>query len=90
MAERAVYETIEEEEVDPVAQARQLAEKRSTQLGDLPADKKRRRLLAFLARRGFRGYEIDQMVREVLAADDAAADGAKAMEDGPAPPATFL
>ncbi len=67
LAERVVYETIEEEDIDPMTQARQLAEKRSAQLGNLPAQKKRRRLLAYLARRGYRGYEVDEMVREVLA-----------------------
>ncbi len=66
IAERAVHETIEEEEVDPLEQARALAEKRSGQLGDLPPETKRRRLLAYLGRRGFRGYEVDEMVREVL------------------------
>ena len=73
VAERAVYETMDEEEIDPMTQARQLAEKRSTQLGDLPARKKRRRLLVYLGRRGYSGYEVDEMVREVLAADDAKA-----------------
>ncbi len=67
LAERVVYETIEEEDIDPMTQARQLAEKRSAQLGNLPAQKKRRRLLAYLGRRGYRGYEVDEMVREVLA-----------------------
>jgi regulatory protein len=62
IAERAVHETIEEEEVDPLEQARALAEKRSGQLGDLPPETKRRRLLAYLGRRGFRGYEVDEMV----------------------------
>ena len=66
LAERAVYETIEAEDIDPQAQARALAEKRSGQLGDLPPETKRRRLLAYLGRRGFRGYEIDEMVREVV------------------------
>ena len=66
LAERAVHETIEAEEIDPQAQARALAEKRSGQLGDLPPETKRRRLLAYLGRRGFRGYEIDEMVREVV------------------------
>ncbi len=75
LAERVVCETIEEEDIDPMTQARQLAEKRSAQLGDLPAQKKRRRLLAYLGRRGYRGYEVDEMVREVLAADDAKALG---------------
>jgi len=67
LAERVVHETIEEEDIDPMTQARQLAEKRSAQLGNLPAQKKRRRLLAYLGRRGYRGYEVDEMVREVLA-----------------------
>jgi len=66
LAERAVHETIEAEEIDPQAQARALAEKRSGQLGDLPPETKRRRLLAYLGRRGFRGYEIDEMVRSLL------------------------
>jgi regulatory protein len=66
LAERAVNETIEAEDIDPQAQARALAEKRSGQLGDLPPETKRRRLLAYLGRRGFRGYEIDEMVREVV------------------------
>ena len=66
LAERAVYETIEAEHIDPQAQARALAAKRSGQLGDLPPETKRRRLLAYLGRRGFRGYEIDEMVREVV------------------------
>ena len=66
LAERAVRETIEAEEIDPQAQARAVAEKRSGQLGDLPPETKRRRLLAYLGRRGFRGYEIDEMVREVV------------------------
>ncbi len=66
LAERAVYETIEAEDIDPQAQARALATKRSGQLGDLPPETKRRRLLAYLGRRGFRGYEIDEMVRSLL------------------------
>ncbi len=66
LAERAVYETIEAEDIDPQAQARALAAKRSGQLGDLPPETKRRRLLAYLGRRGFRGYEIDEMVRSLL------------------------
>ncbi len=66
LAERAVYETMDEEEIDPMTQAREVAEKRSAQLGNLPAHKKRRRLLAYLGRRGYRGYEIEEIVRDVL------------------------
>ncbi len=65
-AQQGVEETLEEEAVDPLAQAKSIAEKRCSQLGDIPPQKKRRRLMAYLRRRGFWGYEIDQMVREVL------------------------
>lgn len=66
VAERAVKETLEAEGPDPVAQARDLARKRSSQLGDLPRDVKRRRLLIYLGRRGFRGYEFSQVIEEAL------------------------
>jgi regulatory protein len=74
-AERAVYEIIEAEEVDPMTQARALLEKRALQLGRIPPEKKRRRLLAYLGRRGYRGYEIDEMVREVLGREQGAGSG---------------
>lgn len=45
---------------------RALAAKRARQLGDIPRPAKRRRLLAFLARRGFQGGEVGRMVSEVL------------------------
>jgi len=45
---------------------RALASKRARQLGDIPRPAKRRRLLAFLARRGFQGSEVGRMVSEVL------------------------
>lgn len=43
-----------------------LARKRAQQLGDLPSPVKRRRLLAYLARRGFAGREALDAVRAVL------------------------
>ncbi len=43
-----------------------LATRRAAQLGDLPRPVKRRRLLAFLARRGFSGREVGEMVRRVV------------------------
>jgi regulatory protein len=43
-----------------------LATKRAAQLGTLPRQTKRRRLLAYLARRGFSGRDVTQMVEEVL------------------------
>jgi regulatory protein len=68
LAEHAVDEVLEAEEIDPTEAARVLAEKRSAQLGDLPADTKKRRMLAYLGRRGFRGYEVTEIVEEVLSA----------------------
>jgi regulatory protein len=43
-----------------------LATRRAAQLGDLPRPVKRRRLLAFLARRGFSGREIGEIVRRLV------------------------
>ena len=43
-----------------------LAQKRVAQLGALPRGTKRRRVLAYLARRGFTGREVTQMVEGVL------------------------
>jgi regulatory protein len=43
-----------------------LASKRATQLGNIPRAAKRRRLLAYLARRGFTGSEIGAIVRQVV------------------------
>ena len=43
-----------------------LATKRAAQLGTLPRQTKRRRLLAYLARRGFSGRDVTQMVEQVL------------------------
>ena len=43
-----------------------LAARRAAQLGDLPRPVKRRRLLAFLARRGFNGSEAVEAVRNAL------------------------
>jgi regulatory protein len=43
-----------------------LATKRAAQLGDLPREVKRRRVLAYLARRGFAGHEVGEIVRKVV------------------------
>ena len=48
------------------AQPLALARKRAAQLGHLPRATKRRRLLAYLARRGFRGWEVLDVVDETL------------------------
>ena len=46
---------------------RALAAKRAAQLGDLPRHVRRRRVLAYLARRGFSGREVAEMVGKLLA-----------------------
>ena len=66
LAERAIDEVLAAEDFDPVSQARALAEKRIQQLGDLPGAKLKRRLLSYLGRRGFRGYEVTGMVDELV------------------------
>jgi regulatory protein len=43
-----------------------LALKRAAQLGDLPRPVKRRRVLAYLARRGFAGRDISELVARVV------------------------
>jgi regulatory protein len=51
---------------DREAMPHALAARRAAQLGDLPRPVKRRRLLAFLARRGFNGSEAFEAVRRAL------------------------
>jgi regulatory protein len=51
-----------------------LATKRAGQLGNLPREVKRRRLLAYLARRGFSGRDITEMVGRVLTPSARSAD----------------
>ena len=53
-------------DADRTAAPAALAVRRAAQLGDLPRPVKRRRLLAFLARRGFTGAEAIEAVRRVL------------------------
>ena len=43
-----------------------LAKKRAAQLGALPRQTKRRRVVAYLARRGYSGREVSEMVDKVL------------------------
>jgi regulatory protein len=51
---------------DQTSVALGLATKRAVQLGALPRQTKRRRLLAYLSRRGFSGREITEMVDRVV------------------------
>jgi regulatory protein len=66
LAERAIAEVLDADGVDGSSQARALAAKRVEQLKGLAPPQQRRRLLAYLARRGFRGHEIQDLVNDVL------------------------
>lgn len=65
LIDRAVAAQWPEGAVGPALPA-QLAAKRAAQLGDLARPVKRRRLLAYLARRGFTGREAVDAVAKVL------------------------
>jgi regulatory protein len=54
------------EGTDRAAVPAALASKRAAQLGSLPRPVKRRRLLAYLARRGFAGRDITELVARVV------------------------
>jgi regulatory protein len=68
VAERAIDEVLAAEGVDALRQARALANRRAAQLKDLPADRLQVRLLGYLARRGFQGGEVRELVRQVVLA----------------------
>ncbi len=54
------------EGADRAGVPRKLAEARASRLSGLPAPVKRRRVLAYLARRGFSGREVSEMVAKVV------------------------
>jgi regulatory protein len=62
VAEEAVQTSLAEEGIDPTRAVRALAEKRARQLATLPAPVRKRRLTAFLVRRGFGGAEVRKVV----------------------------
>ncbi|HVH11298.1 MAG TPA: regulatory protein RecX [Gemmatimonadales bacterium] len=65
VAERAVRRALEDEGIELRAAARAVAEQRVRVLGALPPTVRRRRLRAFLLRRGFDASEVRQVVVEV-------------------------
>jgi len=65
LAERVVQEALVAEGLDGDGVARAVAERRARQLAGLPTEARRRRLLAFLARRGFSGGKVRDLVREL-------------------------
>ncbi|UCG85638.1 MAG: RecX family transcriptional regulator [Gemmatimonadota bacterium] len=66
LAERAIDEIVDREGFDPGEQARVLAERRLAQLDGLPPEKLQRRLLAYLSRRGYRGWEVRELVAALV------------------------
>lgn len=62
VAEQAVRAALAEGNVDPVEPIRAIVEQRARQLAGLPAPVRKRRLAAFLARRGFQGPEMREVV----------------------------
>jgi len=62
VAEDAVRAALADEGVDADAAVRAVAEKRARQLAGLPAPVRKRRLVAFLARRGFQGPLVRAIV----------------------------
>jgi regulatory protein len=65
MAEQAVRRALEEEGIDPGVEARAVAAKRARQLAGLPVSVRKRRLLAFLVRRGYGGPQLRALVEEL-------------------------
>lgn len=66
IAEESVRRALEEEGLTPEIEARAVAAKRVRQLADVPPMVRKRRLLAFLARRGYAGAAALKVVQELL------------------------
>ncbi len=64
-AEDAVGRALEDEGIDPQLEARAVAAKRARQLDGLPVPVRKRRLLAFLLRRGYGGPQLKALVEEL-------------------------
>lgn len=65
VAEDAVRSALADEAIDPERAVRAVARKRARQLAGLPGPVQRRRLSAFLLRRGYGGSEVRALVEEV-------------------------
>jgi regulatory protein len=65
LAEAAVRQALADEGVDPAVAVRSVAEKRASRLAGLPRPVQRRRLLAFLLRRGYAGAAVRDLVEEL-------------------------
>jgi regulatory protein len=67
VAEEAARAALADEGVDPEEVVRAVAERRARQLAGLPAAVRRRRLLAYLQRRGYAGPEVRPVVESLCA-----------------------
>jgi len=65
LAETAVRDAFAQEGLDPATTLRAVAARRAAQLAGLDPSVRRRRLLAYLSRRGYRGAGLRQVVDEV-------------------------
>ncbi len=65
LAEEAVNRALEEEGIDPKREARAVAVRRAGQLADVPVLVRKRRLLAYLSRRGYAGPQVKELVEEL-------------------------
>ena len=65
LAEAAVAQALVDEGVDPEQEARALAERRVRQLADVPVPARKRRLTAYLLRRGYAGSQVRGLVEEL-------------------------
>jgi regulatory protein len=65
-AEDAVARALAEERIDPLEAARGVVARKARQLGSLPVAVRRRRLAAYLARRGFGGESVRRVIEELL------------------------
>jgi regulatory protein len=65
LADSVVAQVLADEGVDPAQAVREVAERRARQLGGLEPRTRRRRLTAYLLRRGFGGQEVRDLVREL-------------------------
>jgi SOS response regulatory protein OraA/RecX len=83
VVDEAVREVFEGEAVDEDALVEEAARKRLRSLGSLDALTRRRRLYAFLARRGHDGAAIQRALARVLAGGDFDALGHDSERDGP-------
>lgn len=66
IADHAIEGVLQEEELDEAGAARAVAEKRLRSLRNLEGDVARRRMYAYLARRGYTGDVIARVLKELL------------------------